>query len=92
MSRSTGPILAVGAITFVNGAVLGDQADDLKFGTRVAVGTAIAGMGLAAMERVSDRGAVALAWLALVTVLLVKPPGVDQAPAERALAWWNKTK
>ena len=91
MARSTGPIVAAGVITFANQAVLGDAPDDFKLGARVAVGTALAAMGLAAVERLSEKGAVGLAWLALVSVLFVKPAG-QQAPVERALTWWNKTK
>lgn len=90
MSRTTGPVVAMGAITFANQAVLGDAPDDLKLGVRVAVGTAIVAGGLNVAERVSERGAVALAWLALGTVLLARIN--DQpSPAERTLAWWNKT-
>lgn len=90
MSRSTGPVIAAGAITFASNAVLGDVDDDLKYGARVAVGTAVAAGVLAGLERISERGAVALAYLALVTVLFVRPPN-NPAPVERALEWWNKT-
>lgn len=91
MSRSTGPIVATGMVTFANQAILGDAPDDLKLGVRVAVATAVVAAGLSAAERVSERGAVALAWLALGTVLLTRINN-QPSPVERTLDWWNKTR
>lgn len=90
MSRSTGPILAAGALTFVSRSVLGDEPDDLRLGARVLVGTGIVAMTLSAFERVSEPGAVAFAWLALTAALFVPPPGA-KSPIQTALTWWEST-
>jgi hypothetical protein len=83
MARSTGPILAVGAITIANQSLLAKEQQPVDF--RIPVATAIAAGGLALLERVSEELAVGLAWIALVAVLFVKTnPKVD-APAENLM-------
>jgi hypothetical protein len=85
MSRSTGPILAVGAITVANQSVFHDKPLDL----RVPIATGLVAGGLALLERLTPGLAVGLAWVALLTTLFTRlEPGVP-APAESFVAWWN---
>lgn len=98
MSRTTGPILTIGAITFANQLVLPAArhandpgiADDFAVGTRIAVATGAAALAFSGMERVWPDGALAVSWLALVAVLITRLGG-EPAPVERALAFWNAT-
>lgn len=86
MARSTGPILAVGAITIANGVILNNQEMDW----RIPVATGITAAVLALGERTWEEGAVAISWLALVGVLFVRlKPGVP-APVESFVTWINK--
>jgi hypothetical protein len=87
MARSTGPILAVGAITVANQSLLAEKQQPIDF--RVITATAIAAGGFALLERVSEELAVGLAWIALVTVLFVKVDPKAGAPAENLLRMWG---
>jgi len=80
MAASTGPVLAVGAISFANGWVLNNQPPDFK----ILLGTAIAAGGLALFEHVSRELAVGIAWIALVTVIFTRQKG-KPSPAENLL-------
>jgi hypothetical protein len=71
MAKSTGPILAVGGITFINGWVFNKQDPNFK----VLLATAIAAGGLALFEHVSEPLAAGIAWIALVTVLFTRVGG-----------------
>lgn len=83
MARSTGPILAVGAITLGNASIVNGKPVDL----RIPVGTAIAAGIFALAEKGWERGAVALSYAALVTVLFVRlQPGVP-SPVESFNKW-----
>lgn len=90
MAQSTGPIVTLGAITWANGVILqpDPQRSTLTFSTRVAVGTAIAGMSLAVIERASPELAKGIAWVALVTVLFTRIGG-RASPTENLLRWWR---
>lgn len=88
MGRSTGPILAVGAISLGNAVILNGKEFDL----RVPVATGIAAGILALAERGWEKGAVALSWLALVTVLFVRVDPATPAPVESFLTWWEQGK
>lgn len=73
MARSTGPILAAGGITWASQHLFGDEGLD-PFDPdvmRIVVGTGIAAAILGLMERPAPDLAVAFAWAALVTVLVV---------------------
>lgn len=77
MAASTGPIVAAGAITYAN-AVLGNgKSWDSQL--VIPVGTAIAAAMLALFERASAPLAVGIAWIALVTSLLVSPKSGNSA-------------
>lgn len=86
MARTTGPILAIGAITLGNNSLIHDQPIDI----RIPVGTAVAAGLFAIAERGWERGAVALAWMALATVLLTRTDPRIPSPAESVLTWWQK--
>lgn len=85
MARSTGPILAVGAITVVNNTVINGQPIDW----RVPVATGLAAAALAFGERISEPLAVGVAWIALVAVLFTRLDPRVPSPAESLVRWWN---
>ncbi len=78
MSASTGPILAMGAITMANQSLFNGKPIDW----RVPVATAEQLLGGSAV-----RG---LALIALGTVLLTRVDRSVPAPAESALKWWRE--
>lgn len=84
--RTTGPILAVGAIALGNEAIVAGQ----PINWRIPVGTAVAAGVFALAEHAWEEGAVALAWLALVTILFVRTSPNVPAPAEAFSAWWKR--
>ena len=83
MAQSTGPILAVGAITIANKSLLAEKQQPVDF--RVILGTTIAAAGLALLERVSEGLAVGIAYVALVAVLFAEIDKEAGAPAENLL-------
>lgn len=86
MAASTGPILAVGAITVANRVVFNDQPMDWK----VPIATAMAGALFAGAERAVGRAAVGVAYLALITVMFARVDPAVPSPAESALRWFNE--
>ena len=86
MSASTGPVLAIGAITMLNQSVFNDQPVDL----RVPVATAIAAGLLSLAERaVGPAVASGVAYVALVTVLFTRIQPNVPSPTESALRWYQ---
>jgi hypothetical protein len=71
MPGSTGPIVAAGLITMGNTVLGNGQPWTAIIPTGVA--TAIAGAMLGLMEKASAPLAIGIAWIALVTSLLVTP-------------------
>lgn len=88
MAKSTGVILAVGGITFANETLIGSK----PLNWRIPVGTAIAAGAFALVEKGWEDGAVALAYLALVTVLFVRSDPRVPAPVESFNKWFNEGK
>jgi predicted membrane-bound dolichyl-phosphate-mannose-protein mannosyltransferase len=86
MAESTGPILAIGAMTLANRSVFNDEPMDWK----VPIGTAIAAVLFAGAERAVGRTAVYMAYLALVTATFARVDPSVPAPAESALKWFNE--
>lgn len=86
MAGSTGPILAIGAITMGNQSIVHGKPIDI----RVPVGTAVAAGMFALAERGWEKGAVALSWVALVTVLFTRLDPTIPSPSESFLGWWNQ--
>jgi len=89
MSRSTGPILAAGGLSLANMVIVHNEASAEKM-TRIVVGAGIAAASLALVERLNEQLAVSVAWLALLTVLLVRVDPNVPAPLEGLADWWNK--
>lgn len=85
MADSTGPILAVGGITLFNDVIV--HRKTWQQDTRVVVGTAIAAMGLALLERGSRELAVGIAWVALISSLFVRLDPNTPSPVESILSW-----
>lgn len=88
MAKSTGIILAAGAITLANEAVFAPLATggniSSHFNWRIIPATAGAALALSGLEHLSEQFAVGVAWIALVTVLFAKlgnaqPPLVNAA-------------
>lgn len=96
MARSTGPILAAGAITWANQYLLPApfnrspeaQIDLFTVTTKVGVATGIAAGLLFLLEEALPDLAVILSWAAVLTVLMVRLPPDDPhpTPLERALS------
>lgn len=76
MAKSTGIVLAVGAITAANevffAPVSGSKNSYDNFNWRIIPATAGLALALAGLERLSEPFAVGLAWLSLVAVLTVR--------------------
>lgn len=84
MAGTTGPIVAAGALTWANRSLFGDDSEfDLDFTARVVVGTAVAAAMFYGLEKITDDGAVALAYLVLVGVIFVPVAGSTETPATR---------
>lgn len=86
MAESTGPILAIGAITLANRVVFNGHPMNWK----VPIGTTIAAVLFAGAERAVGRSAVAMAYLALVTVVFARVDPSVPSPAESALRWFEE--
>lgn len=86
MARSTGVVLAVGAITMGNSVIVNEQ----EINWRVPIATGIAAGMLALVEKVSEPLAVGIAYIALITVLFVRVQPNVPAPVESFNNWWNQ--
>lgn len=86
--RSTGPVVAMVGITVFNDVIVHHRNPVQE--VRVVVAGAIAGAALALAERVWPDGAVAVAWLGLVTVLLVRARPSTPAPLEAFADWYGE--
>ncbi len=86
MARSTGPMLATGAITWANQTLLANDAGfDLTKTARIAVATGL-GVGILAItEKAAPEITVGVAYALLITVLLVRVDRNTPTPLERAL-------
>lgn len=84
MAQTTGPMLAIGAITALNQSVINDR--DFDWRLPVAVGVASGFFALA--EKAAPQAAKMGAYAALVTVLFTRINGVP-SPTESFLKWWN---
>lgn len=88
MSRTTGPILALGAVTVVNQSVFNDEPMDW----RIPIGTGLLAIGASFVERAAPELAEVLAWTALLTALMTRLDPAVPSPVESALAWWKSSK
>lgn len=87
MSKTTGPVLAMGTITVVNSVIFQHQPMDW----RVPIATGFAAIGFSLAERVWTQGAEILAWTAFLTVLLSRTNPKVPSPVESAVAWYNNS-
>jgi hypothetical protein len=71
MAKSTGVVIAIGAMSYGNDVVFNGQNPTQAIPVIVATGIA-AGL-LALLERVNQQMAVGIAWIALVTMALIPP-------------------
>lgn len=85
MSRTTGPILAIGGITIANQSIVNGKPLDLK----IVIATGIAAGLFSLAENAVGEFAVGLSWLALVTVLFARLDPSVPAPAESFARWWK---
>lgn len=85
MARSTGVVLAIGGITAANEVLFAPVAGSghVAFNWRILPATAGLALALAGLERLAPDFAVGLAWLGLVTVLVV-PIGNAPTPLQNA--------
>lgn len=88
MARSTGPVLLVGGITLANQVVLNDQPMDW----RIPIATGLATGFLAMLEKAWPDGAIAIAWIAVATVMFVRVDPKIKAPAESLVDFMKDTK
>lgn len=88
MAATTGPILAIGAITMINQNVFNNE----PVNWRIPVATGIAASLFGLLEKGWADGAKMLAWSALVTICFARLDPKVPSPAESALAWWNPKK
>lgn len=86
MSRTTGPILAIGGITVANRVLFNGEPMDW----RIPIATGITAMAFSLAERLSEKGAVLLAYVALVSVLFTRLDPAVPSPVESVDKWLNK--
>jgi hypothetical protein len=80
MSKSTGPILAVGAISYGNSWVFNHDED-----FKILLATGVAALMLAGLEKISPPLAVGIGYIALVTITFTRVNG-KPSPAENLLS------
>lgn len=85
MSSTTGPVLATGAMSIINGTIFHDKPMDW----RIPIATGLAAMGFSLAERVWPKGVTILAWTAFLTVLLSRTDPKTPSPIESAITWFN---
>lgn len=87
MAASTGPIIAIGALTMANRSLFNDAPVDW----RIAIATGLAAAVFAGAETVVGPGIPrGVAMVALVAVVLTRIDPAVPSPAETVLNWWNK--
>lgn len=88
MSRTTGPVLALGAVTVVNKSVFNDEPMDW----RIPIATGLLAVGASLAERAAPELAEVLVWTALLTTLLTRLDPSVPSPVESAQAWWRNSR
>lgn len=83
--KTTGPVLAIGAITVANNVLFNNK----PFDWRVPIATGIAAGAFALGEKAWPQGATALAWMALVTILITRIDPKVPSPVETLNHWWK---
>lgn len=88
MAKSTGPILALGAITIGNSVILNGK--DFDWWQPLAVG--ITAVTFSGAEKLAPELVTGLAWIALVTVIFVRLDKNVPSPAESFTKWLGYSK
>lgn len=88
MSRSLGPALAITGVTLFNDVVLNEVSVDRE--QRVVVAGIVIAVSLSLVEQIAPELAIGIAWLGLVTVLLVRTDPKVPSPLESFANWYNK--
>ncbi len=86
MAKSTGPILAVGAITFANKSILHDNPVDI----RIVIATGFTALAFSMLEKLNEKLTVGVAWVAFLTVMFARVDPKTPAPVETLLQYWNQ--
>jgi hypothetical protein len=87
MAATTGPILGAAGIVLFNQVVVHEKSTRSQ--TPVVVGGFIAAGGLALTERAWPRASVAIAWLVLISTLIVRVDPFTPAPIESFFDWYE---
>jgi hypothetical protein len=77
MAKSTGPILAVGGVTLLNGFLINRGNMEIVTVWPTVAATGLAAGAFALIERVNQPLTVGVAWVALITALFVRLPMPD---------------
>lgn len=88
MAGSTGPILAIGAITVANQSLVNSNPIDW----RVPIGAGLAALAFGALESAapSYSGIITkVAWIAVVTALFARTKAGVPSPMESFANWYN---
>lgn len=85
MAATTGPILAVGAVTLINQSIFHNQPIDW----RIPIATGISAGVFSLFEKAEPKAATLLAWTVLVTILITRVNPSVPSPTETALNFWN---
>jgi hypothetical protein len=88
MAATTGPVLAMGAITLLNENVFHDQPLDW----RVPIATGLLAGVMALLERTSPELATGLVWIGMATILLTRVNPNVPSPTESFVSWWGTVK
>jgi hypothetical protein len=83
MARTTGTVLAIGGISWANAVILNGKPMDW----RIPIATGLAAGMFALAEQAWPEGAMAVATIALVTVLFVRVDKSTKAPVETLMEW-----
>lgn len=86
MARTTGIVLATGAMTLANSAVFHDRPIDW----RIPIASGLASMGFALLEKAAPNLAVMMAWTGFIVVLVTRTDPKVPSPTESLLSWWNQ--
>ena len=86
MSATAAPVLGIAGITVFRDVVIGDKSLTDMFKVIAAAGIGV--VVFAGMEKVNRQAAVGVAYLALVTAVVV-PMGGRPSFAEQVTGWWG---
>lgn len=85
MAQTTGPILAMGAVTLTNAVIVHGRPMDW----RIPIATGFTAGLFALLEKGAPGFAKGLAWLAFAAVLMVRVQPDVPTPAETIVAYWE---